>query len=267
MQKLAFIYNAKIPEFSRLGRDLEQRYGATAVADADVLVPVGGDGSVLYGLNIANGRPVYGITPPGSTSVAYTANAYSPVEDLAAEIAQSERIPLFPLQTVLTYDNGSCEALEVFSVLSVERTSGQASMLELTATFNNSHASERIVGNGLAFSTALGSTGYAWSLGGPIMMPDTPAIIMNGIAVGRPRGFNPVVAGLKDRFSVNCHISHTKRPVRLDIDGSTHGPASVPGVLAKIDLGLKDIPTACVAIRRDAYLAGAFHPFRRLSVG
>jgi NAD+ kinase len=261
MLKLAFIFNPAIDVFRDFGNALAARYGAVPVEDADILVPVGGDGSVLCALPLAQGRKVYGIIPPGTTSVGYMANVFHTDDDLIATIAGSDSLHLHPVVADVAYTDGRTEQHHAFTTFAIERDAGQAAMMDLHGTFNGHAQSVRLVGDGVVFSTTIGSTGMGWSHHGPIITPDRPAMIMAGLGIGRPRGFSPVVSYGHDFYTVDCIVSHGKRPLRLNVDGNAVRPAHTEAPLSTIKVTLAERAAAEIHVQKQA-----FHPFRRLEL-
>jgi NAD kinase len=258
--KLAFLFNPAVPDFKRLGEALHAQYDGVAHDVADILVPIGGDGSVLYALPLAKGRTVYGLVPAESSSIAYTANGHAHTDDLHDMIATAEKTPVYPLDVLITYADGTSERRNVFSSLSIERDAGQAALMDLTGHFNGASQTIRVMGDGVAFHTPMGSTGMGYSHGGPIVSPARPAIIFTGMGLGRPRGLNPIVAGEGEGFSVDCIVSKGKRPLRLDMDGNTLRP-SMENPVARVDVYISNQPAAQLAVKK-----GSFHPFKRMAL-
>lgn len=209
---------------------------------------------------MARGRKVYGLVPQDSTSIAYTANPYDPQEDLLQVIEQTDLLPVHALDVTINYLDGTKRKIDVYSTLSINRDSGQAAMMDLTGRFNGAAQTVRVIGEGIAFSTPLGSTGQGYSNGGAIIGPALPAIIFTGIGLGRPRGMNPIVATGADSFSVQCIVSQGKRPLRIDYDGNSIRPVTDNPAVC-VDIALNQTPGAMLVVR-----TGAFHPFKRLEL-
>lgn len=145
---------------------------------ADLVIVVGGDGTVLYAARQAapHGVPVLGINRgrlgfladirPDDITTALTAV-------LAGEFSSEHRMLL---QTeIYSGDKRVSHGIAVNDVV-IKRTES-ARMLEYQTTVNgcyvNSHG-----GDGFVAATPTGSTAYALSVGGPIIQPGTDAIVM-----------------------------------------------------------------------------------------
>lgn len=258
--RLSFLFNPQVGPFRDLGEALIERYSGVPVVEADVLVSIGGDGSVLYALARAHNRTVYGIVPKESNSIAYTVNAYDPDEDLHECIEKAEKIKIHPLDVQVTYVDGKKESYDVYNSVNLVRDAGQAALFNLTATFNGvSQTIERAMGDGVAFSTPMGSTGLNYSLDGPILDYSLPAVIFTGMGIASPRGLKPII-GLKDeKFLFEAINTNGKRPLRLDIDGETFRP-SPDNPIAAMEVSINRNVYSTLAVRKDA-----FHPFKRLN--
>jgi NAD+ kinase len=254
--KLAFLANAAIDLFKKWDDALKQRYGKHALDDAGILVPVGGDGSVFYALPRAKGRVVYGVSPDESNSYAWTANTHKIGDDQQQAIRDSNKFPLHPLEMRIRYQDGKEETIDVYSSANIIRDSAQAMMVNLTGTFNGlARKWDRVVGCGLLFSTAVGSTGQSWSYGGPILPLSQPAMIFNGMGLARPSGLKSIVSYDPDAiYEVEC-LSHGRRPLRIDHDSDTLRPDPA-NPIKTVTVRLKSTPTAILAVK-----PGSMHPF------
>ena len=94
-QKFHFLANSG-PEATELHRKLVAQHGQTAIETADVIVAIGGDGTLLNALRKSAGRniPVYGIN---RGSVGFLMNTPSQ-DDLAVKIGQAESVTIHPLK-------------------------------------------------------------------------------------------------------------------------------------------------------------------------
>lgn len=97
----------------------------------------------------------------------------------------------------------------------LERMTGQTANLRID--INGSEVVGELVADGLIVASALGSTAYGYSAGGPVCHPDLPALSITPICAHIPR-LSPMV------FPLNCTISvqvlkYDRRPVRAVADG------------------------------------------------
>jgi NAD+ kinase len=152
----------------------------TSVAEADVLLSVGGDGTYLAASALAakDGVPVVGVNlgrlgflsenRPQSVAQALLAGDYV-VEDTPV-------LQVSGLQGVLSPDAIWPYAFNEFTV---HRNGG--SMLEVEVTVDGTRLPSYWA-DGLILSTAAGSTAYSLSVGGPVVMPGAKVFIITPIA-------------------------------------------------------------------------------------
>jgi NAD kinase len=230
--------------------------------EANVRVPLGGDGSLLHDLPNAEGKLLFplAIPSPGNTSTAYTLNRLEEGEDLLAAIEGSSKYPLYSLEVDVEYQNGATEHRRAFSTLSVVYDSGQAALLDITGTFNGVAKNiPHLIGDGVLFSTPLGSTGQGYSHGGPILnIGGGPLWSFTGMGLAIKQ--TSIVAGPQDSFAVNC-LSPGKRALRINFDGTFLRPVE-GNSFTRITVGLSQQPYATLGLK-----TGTLHPFKKLGVG
>jgi NAD+ kinase len=150
---------------------------ADAIADAEVLVVLGGDGTILRGAEIARSQniPILGIN---LGHVGFLAEVEKPT---LAEIAASIVAKGFVTENrmVLKYSvlrSGSVVSTGwALNEVTVERDG--TTMVELFVQIDNRPLS-RWGCDGLICSTPTGSTAYAFSAGGPVLWPEIDALVL-----------------------------------------------------------------------------------------
>ena len=257
--KLAFIYDATIPQIGEIGAALEKKYGTCSVYEADAVVPVGGDQTLLRVLPDAKGKLVYGFVPADSNSVGYNLNRHTVNDDLPVQIVQSRTYDIYPLNLKVNYQDGTSELFTVFSAVTFSRNSGQAALLSLTGTFNNEAQSLRVCGDGIAFSTPLGAGAENFSNHGPMLARGDKTIVMTPMGVGTPRGMCAVVSNENTRYAVE-NISPDKRAMRLDIDGKSLEVNAAKGKIMSLEISIISASHTKIGIRT------SLHPFKRLTI-
>jgi NAD+ kinase len=148
-----------------------------AIADAEVVVVLGGDGTILRGAEIARRQsiPILGIN---LGHVGFLAEVEKPT---LAEIAASIVATGFVTENrmVLKYSvlrNGSVVSNGwALNEVTVERDG--TTMVELFVQIDNRPLS-RWGCDGLICSTPTGSTAYAFSAGGPVLWPEIDALVL-----------------------------------------------------------------------------------------
>lgn len=149
-----------------------------AVDKCDIVVAVGGDGTMLYTARLVNSsdKPIMGIN---CGRLGFMANIPQDSIRQALNCLAEESYILeerFMLQG--TTSNG-----EIYYALNelLFTKKDTASLITLNAEYNGQFINEYWC-DGLIVSTPTGSTAYNLSSGGPIVMPDTPVMIVTPIS-------------------------------------------------------------------------------------
>lgn len=195
-----------------LGR-LNQRYGGVSRNEADVLVPLGGDGFMLHTLHENSDRnlPVFGMH---LGEVGFLMNRFSE-DQLLQRIASARCFSLAPLRMrVETIHNETRDGLAINEVALLRQTN-QAAHIRILV--NGTERVERLVADGVLLSTAAGSTAYNLSAHGPIIPLGTEAVVLTPISPFRPRRWRGAVlpAAVEVEFQV---INAERRPVSATAD-------------------------------------------------
>ena len=151
---------------------------ADLVAEAELFIAIGGDGTMLYAARLAAARsiPLLGINLGRLgflTDISPDEMEHSLAAVLADEALRESRL----LLSARIERDGEivASALAVNDVVVGRQETGRMIDFEtrVDGTFVNDHA-----GDGLIVATATGSTAYALSCGGPIMQPGIDAIVL-----------------------------------------------------------------------------------------
>ena len=163
--------------------ELRRRYGTIDPDDADVIVPLGGDGFMLETLHryVGRGVPVFGMH---RGSVGFLMNPYR-VDGLAERLAVTQPVVLRPLEMRATCVHGDvCKAI-AFNEVSLLRETRQAAKLRVSV--DNVVRLEELMADGILLSTAVGSTAYNFSAHGPIIPLGAEILALTPISAFRPR--------------------------------------------------------------------------------
>ena len=151
--------------------------GTDAIADAEVVLVLGGDGTILRGAEIARRQniPILGIN---LGHVGFLAEVEKPsLTEIAASIVAKEYVT--ENRMVLKYSvlrNGAVVSTGwALNEVTVERDG--TTMVELFVQIDNRPLS-RWGCDGLICSTPTGSTAYAFSAGGPVLWPEIDALVL-----------------------------------------------------------------------------------------
>jgi NAD+ kinase len=192
---------------------LAQRYGQHSAAEADVLVPLGGDGFMLETLHaaIAEPKPIYGMN---LGTVGFLMNAYA-ASDLTERIAAATMTKLHPLRMRAVLFDGSVEEGLAINEVSLLRETRQAASLSLL--IDDVERLSDLVCDGLIVATPAGSTAYNLSAHGPILPIGAPLLAITPISPFRPRRWRGALLSQKARIFVRVN-DPKKRPVSAVAD-------------------------------------------------
>ena len=181
----------------------------------EALVVLGGDGTILQAVRELNGRdkPILGVNL-GSlgflTSVLESELAHT-IESLARDaVTVSERAML--AGTIL---RGGAEVARFRALNDIVIRSTGGRVITLGMSVGGREVSD-FVGDGLIVATPTGSTGYALSAGGPIIMPDA-AVILVALLCPHTLGTRPLVLPATSRVVVR--VAKASDEVSLMADG------------------------------------------------
>jgi NAD+ kinase len=214
MSALRIAFVASEAPVAGAARDrLAARYGAAPLAQADVVVALGGDGFMLQTLHAVQdaGTPVYGMN---RGTVGFLMNAYGE-EALPDRLAAAEHAVINPLRMRAATTAGAVEEALAINEVSLLRAGPQAAKLRVLV--DGKLRMEELVCDGALVATPAGSTAYNYSAFGPILPIGSEVLALTAIAPFRPRRWRgallPKTAVV--RFEV---IEPDRRPVRADAD-------------------------------------------------
>jgi len=166
-----------------------------AFTKLDLLVVLGGDGTMLHGIELAGlaGVPVLGVNlgELGFLTEVGPDGVYDALErTLAGDHEIDERSTV---QAEIRHADGSVDPLgEAMNEVSVERGVG-GKLVRMTLRIGGQPFT-RFGADGLIVATPTGSTAYAFSMRGPVVSPDLTSLIV--VAVGAHGLFDrPLVVG------------------------------------------------------------------------
>jgi NAD+ kinase len=154
-----------------------EEYGLDTGDDADVGLVLGGDGTILRGMDFYRdrGMPVLGINT-GHLGFLASAELEEAGRALQWMAEGSYGIEELPVLSALMPSGQRLTAVNDFCV----NRSMMGGILHFTVEVEREPVA-RVAGDGLVVSTPLGSTAYALSAGGPIMDPEIPGMLIVAI--------------------------------------------------------------------------------------
>ena len=192
---------------------MTRRYGQVDVADADVIVALGGDGFMLRTLHqvIESDTPVFGMK---LGNVGFLMNRFSD-DDLMDRLDNARKVSLNPLRMDVTDAAGCSQTALAVNEISLLRQTNQAAHIRILV--NGIVKLDEMVCDGVLLATAAGSTAYNFSVRGPILPLGTDALALTPISPFRPRRWNGAIlpGSAKVTFEI---LDHSKRAVSATAD-------------------------------------------------
>lgn len=208
------VTDARNPTALRLA-DALNRHLPEGVPGDDLVVVIGGDGFLLRTVADNGLSPTYfGLNAGHLGFLLNDVDAWEPIaEQLRARSFKTHAFPLLSARILLA--DGREVIDHAINDVYVERASSQTAHVQLT--IDGHIVVERLVADGIVFSTALGSTAYTFSAGGPACHPTLRMLVVTPICPHRPR-LDPFALPATAKARVDVH-SLERRPVRAVADG------------------------------------------------
>ena len=195
--------------FDRQGISVVFLDGQETPPGIDLVVAMGGDGTVLQALDRFSQYPVLAIN--FGTVGFLTAGDRTDLEGIIARLVEGSFLVSERLVLDCRYPGGTVRATnEVMLRVS--------SHLNFTDVFVNDAKIRTIRGDGVVVGTPTGSTGFLLSTGAPIVMPDVRCMILDGI---NEHNFTSRALILTPESRIRLHVSpETRAPsAYLQVDG------------------------------------------------
>ncbi len=194
---------------------LRARYAFVPVAEADVVVALGGDGFLLQtlheALSASDPKPVFGIN---RGTVGFLMNEHSEA-DLPARIAAARGFILHPLQMTAVTVAGETVMSPAINEVSLLRETRQTAKIAIA--IDGQVRMEELVCDGVLVSTPAGSTAYNLSANGPILPLQSDLLALTPLSPFRPRRWRGAL--LPDSSTIEFRVLEAaKRPVSAVAD-------------------------------------------------
>ena len=223
------LVNAIVQEFDRFSIEIEIEKETAAIAGknsdrsiaqlgaaSDLLVVVGGDGTILHVVGQLGEviKPIFGINV-GSLGFLTCANSSAYRE--AVECIAKDRIN-FSQRTLLEARIKVAEkqTKKMTALNDAVLSRGELSRLVLLRTRVNGEALTEFNADGLIVATPTGSTAYSLSAGGPILDPESGVLVITPICPHVLTNRSIIVA---ETSIIDIEVSDPDYPVFLTLDG------------------------------------------------
>ncbi|MGZ4269302.1 MAG: NAD(+)/NADH kinase [Solirubrobacteraceae bacterium] len=218
--------------------------GADGCEGCDIVVALGGDGTVLAGIRAAerDGLPVLGIAC-GSLGMLTAVPADQAARALARLGAGDWKARRLEALWVRADDGREIHAIN--DVVVVRKGAGQVK----TEVRVDDELYVRLAGDGVVVATAQGSSAYNMAAGGPMLAPATRALVVTPLA---PHGGSapPLVVPASSHVTLLVTVGFSGR--RVEVDGQ---PTELDGERFEVDL--RPVNASLVTFDdQEPYLAG-----------
>ncbi|GHT93841.1 NAD kinase [Alphaproteobacteria bacterium] len=185
-----------------------EAYGQSELNNADVIVVLSGDGTVLRAFHETAelGIPMYGMNRGG---IGFLTNTYQK-DDLIKRIERAFPLKIHPIRIIAERCNG-----EMFNTIAVNelyllRQTHQAAKIRVS--IDGIERIPELVCDGIIASTATGSTAYNYSANGPIIPVGSRLMALTPISSFRPRGWRGALLSSDTIIDFEV-VDHCGRPV------------------------------------------------------
>lgn len=194
---------------------LTSLYGQCGPDEAQVIVALGGDGTMLETLHnfYQTGKPIYGMN---RGSVGFMMNPYR-TENFLERLSHAQSVILHPLRMHAITKNGEEVNAIAFNEVSLLREERHAA--KISVTVDNIERLNELVCDGILVSTPAGSTAYNLSAHGPILPLSANVLALTPISAFRPRRWKGAL--LPSHVSIRFNVRDPQaRPVSATADST-----------------------------------------------
>jgi NAD+ kinase len=194
-----------------------KRMAESAIAaEADLIIAIGGDGTLLYATHLLAGRevPLFGVNRGRLgflTDVTPTAMLESVDQVLAGDCIEDQRTLL---EAKLKTRGGTSQSMQALNDVVLQKWE-TGRMLDFETSIDGRYVNTH-GGDGLVVATATGSTAYALSCGGPIVWPNLDVLVLAPIC---PHTLSDRPIIVPSRVSIEVRLierPHAKAQVTCD---------------------------------------------------
>lgn len=207
--------------------------------ETDLIVTVGGDGTILRGMHAASvhGLPVLGVNM-GRVGFMSEIDSSDALDKIRWYLQGNGRIDeRAMLKATLGGDSG--ESLHALNDVTVHR-GAELRVIEVQAVIDDVELST-YRGDGLIVATSTGSTGYTLQLGGPVIDPSAPVFLLKAIAAHMSQ-FGGVVLDAKS-------------VLKLTLESTANAILTIDGYISR-EMGEGDAVLISRSERRARFLRG-----------
>ena len=206
-------YSAKTKKADIALKTLKKKYINYPVNEADIIVALGGDGTILSALHksIKFSKPIFGIN---RGEYGFLTNPYKKV-NLIKRLEKAKKTEIHVLKMIATKKDGKKKEAVAFNEVSLLRNSRHAAKIKVKV--DDVVRIKELVCDGILLATPAGSTAYNLSVHGPILSLDSKKLSISPISPFRPRRWKGKVVGDKTTIIIK-NLNSKKRPISAVAD-------------------------------------------------
>lgn len=210
--RLAFV-SSDVDDARAAAAELIALYGQTPVAEADVVVALGGDGFLLQTLRetMSTGKLVYGMN---RGTVGFLMNEFR-ADGLRERIAAALPETIRPLEMEAETASGEKQTALAINEVALWRQSYQTARIRITV--DGQVRLDELHCDGVMVATPAGSTAYNLSAHGPILPLEAPLLALTPVSPFRPRRWRGALLSNKATVRFDM-LEAVKRPVNAAAD-------------------------------------------------
>ena len=211
-EKLHFVNSDEEDAYNASLR-MRQLYGNVEIKDADAMVVLGGDGTMLETLHsgFENGLPIYGMN---RGTIGFLMNQYKEA-GLKNRLNNAKVVKLHPLEMLTEDIHGHKSRALCINEGALLRQTRQAAKLRIS--IDQQVRMEELICDGSLIATPAGSTAYNLSAHGPIIPLGTDLLALTPISAFRPRRWRGALLPAHVRIDLEIQEAE-KRPVSAVAD-------------------------------------------------
>ncbi|PCJ25950.1 MAG: NAD kinase [Rickettsiales bacterium] len=211
VENIAILHNDS-QDLVKIARSLEKMFNRTSPQEADLIIVIGGDGSMLHALHkyMHLDIPFYGVN---AGSIGFLMNDLH-TENFLGNIHNSKITKLYPLEMHTIGEDGSESKALAINEVSIFRKSNQVAKFKIEV---DGVPRMELSADGALVSTPAGSSAYNLSAGGRIVPLAAKILCLTPICPFRPRRWSGALLPIDSvvRFEI---LEPKKRPVNAVAD-------------------------------------------------
>ena len=206
-------YSAKTKKAAIALKNLKKKYKNYPLNKADVIVALGGDGTILSALHksIKFSKPIFGINRGG---YGFLTNPHKNV-DLIKRLEKANKTEMHVLKMLATKKNGKKSEAMAVNEVALLRSSRHAAKIKVQV--DNVVRIKELVCDGILLATPAGSTAYNLSARGQIIPMKSNLLALTPISPFKPRSWRGALINSNSKVTFII-LDEKKRSVNVTAD-------------------------------------------------